>query len=437
VASGASLFELEWQAAGQEVRAPELAATWARLEVAVAGNYPTVVEDLENRSIRRSIFVPLFSLAEWIAYNWWGLLFGTGKEPHSDGARLGRSGNEAGGYNFRSVGDGFSWPNLSVVTDGGRSLLTWREEEPPHPGWPVRFLTSGTAWVDTDWLTRSLSQLVEATLTRLDEVGLTHTTLHKEWSVLKSLDDEEMAFCRACGRLGLDPFAEGHDFARAIEEVFERLDQLNADEFFEAVRPTGIGTGLDWVAKAEAVARKQTTAAAAPCAWPDMASLRQALGRGPSGYERPYETGYRQAAAVRKAMSLAPTAPLRPGDLPVVATDFVGSPDRSLQGLSLASAQRDRAGLVLGWLASPPSLLFASARSAWSLCFEDASDELLLTGASSVRQQVSRAFAAELLAPAEGIGELTDGAGTGAWPSLADHFGVSEMVIQHQIANRP
>lgn len=65
-------FVYEWER-GEGVVAPELAATWARLELWVDDNCITQVEDLDSGSARRSIYVSLYPLAEWIAFNWWRL----------------------------------------------------------------------------------------------------------------------------------------------------------------------------------------------------------------------------------------------------------------------------------------------------------------------------------------------------------------------------
>src|SRR5690242_9624003 len=60
----------EWESA-EEVRAPELAATWARLEIWAGEECITQVEDLASKSPRRSIYCSLYPLAEWVAYSWW------------------------------------------------------------------------------------------------------------------------------------------------------------------------------------------------------------------------------------------------------------------------------------------------------------------------------------------------------------------------------
>ncbi|MCA2186306.1 hypothetical protein [Nonomuraea cavernae] len=51
----------------------ELRQTWARIEISVGAEYVTLLEDLESGSSRRSIYCPLYPLAEWAAYNWWSL----------------------------------------------------------------------------------------------------------------------------------------------------------------------------------------------------------------------------------------------------------------------------------------------------------------------------------------------------------------------------
>ncbi|MDP1590812.1 MAG: hypothetical protein Q8M07_23865, partial [Prosthecobacter sp.] len=61
----------------------------------------------------------------------------------------------------------------------------------------------------------------------------------------------------------------------------------------------------------------------------------------------------------------------------------------------------------------------------------------LLTKSHRDRQRANRAFAAELLAPSAGIKQLLGKTMPGeediAW--LAEHFGVSDRVVRHQIEN--
>ncbi|WP_371779714.1 ImmA/IrrE family metallo-endopeptidase [Streptosporangium subroseum] len=82
---------------------------------------------------------------------------------------------------------------------------------------------------------------------------------------------------------------------------------------------------------------------------------------------------------------------------------------------------------------------FTLSRALWHYLWEP-EPIFLVTTAYTDRQKVERAFAAELLAPAEGISELLGNAPERAVPDdlegIADHFQVSPMVIKHQLENR-
>lgn len=80
---------------------------------------------------------------------------------------------------------------------------------------------------------------------------------------------------------------------------------------------------------------------------------------------------------------------------------------------------------------------FTLSRALWHFLAED--DPIFLVTASYTdRQKVERAFAAELLAPAEGIEQrLTSEIFVEEnLEELADHFGVSVKVVEHQIQNQ-
>jgi Zn-dependent peptidase ImmA (M78 family) len=79
------------------------------------------------------------------------------------------------------------------------------------------------------------------------------------------------------------------------------------------------------------------------------------------------------------------------------------------------------------------------SRALWH-CIWDDSALFMVTSAHTYRQRIERAFAAELLAPAEGIAELLksrpDSATQDEIETIARRFGVSSMVIDHQVRNR-
>lgn len=78
------------------------------------------------------------------------------------------------------------------------------------------------------------------------------------------------------------------------------------------------------------------------------------------------------------------------------------------------------------------------SRALWHYLWDD-SPLFMVTAAHTYRQRVERAFAAELLAPAEGIAQLLESPPEAAsqeeLEQIAQRYGVSSMVIEHQPRN--
>jgi len=100
----------------------------------------------------------------------------------------------------------------------------------------------------------------------------------------------------------------------------------------------------------------------------------------------------------------------------------------------------DHTSLVIPRRMNRASERFAIGRALWHAACTFGSGSYLITSARTATQQVGRAFAAELLAPAAGIRELLGAQAASAAPEdmafVADCFGASEMVIAHQVENQ-
>jgi hypothetical protein len=204
----------EWEPA-ESVRTPEHRATWARIEITVGPDFVTLVEDTVSGSSRRSIYCPLYPLAEWVAYNWWFLQ--TDTRPSSF---LGQDGFPATlvsrplpaalreHHSIRASGDGFAWPDLLIVPDDNQTRLLWGESSVGTSRWPIRFLSRGDRWARSEQVQQELELMIAGTLTRLAEQGITGTVLEKEWAAIQQTDPDEADYCRAAARLGLDPYSD-------------------------------------------------------------------------------------------------------------------------------------------------------------------------------------------------------------------------------------
>ena len=435
MATSQPLFLFDWQASPPGVRSPELAATWASLEVQVDDDPISVIRDVGTGVIQKTITVPLYSLAEWISFNWWLLLLnGRVDSGHRGVERRGMHPHRSWSNSLRGAGDGFLWPDLTIAAVGDLTRLEWHRDGFDQRDREIRYVSSGTKLVDTAWIASSLAEMVEAVLVRLSEAGIKKTPLHDEWDSLRTLDVDEQEFCAACGRLGIDPFSEGQDLAEAIANAFENVDPGIRNEFLDAADPYLLDKGVAWTREALSAAR----AVPAPRGTVPVAELRSglhAIAHG-NGNTRPYVVGYEQARRVRSALNLSADSPF-PDEVPVGVEEY-DSPDPALQGLTVATTDRSAAGLIIGWKASDTGRRFARTRAFWHLLFGRLDAPFLLSEGGSRDQQMARAFAAELLCPAEGIRTLLPGRGglLARLPVIADRFGVSELVVEHQIENQ-
>lgn len=416
-------FRFEWEPIVGTVRAPELRATWARLEAWLDDVCATLAEDVSTGSVRRSISVPVYPLAEWMVFNWWSIT--------ADGRRSVRSAQRR---NVRSAGDGFLWPDLEIIPTGTDSLVRWNRLRSLRDD-PIRYLSYGERWVDRASLEETLTDVVVAVVSRLREAGIEGTPLEKEWMALQALDAEEVEFCHAAARLGLDPFSEGVDIATSIEAVFQALEPRLRDEFLDAAWPDQILPTLDWVRGAF---RDAERAVANGSEGFSLSLVRSAVGdiQAPDLGAPPWWTGYEAARLLRDRLGLLATEPVQ------AAPVYVSIREASASGFTGAgrTSSPDHTNLVIARPLNRPSERFAIGRALWHAADTLPSGSYLITSSGAATQQVGRAFSAELMAPAAGIRQLLGDQASAAPPediaSVAEHFGASEWVIAHQVKNQ-
>lgn len=424
----------EWEAA-PGVRSPEHRATWARIEMAAGADQITLVEDVDSSSSRRSIYCPMYPLAEWIAFNWW--LLKANSRPLSSvgpfrGASVGLSGRDdahIGRHCMRNIGDGFLWPNLYVLPDGSETLLRWSADLHPVEGRRIRYLGQGYRYVDGEQLAQSLSAIVEAVLLRLADQGISNLPLHEEWDAITGADADEIDFCLAAARLGLDPYAEVESVEDALGRAGNELEDGMLEDFLNSVNPQKLEAGLDWVLSAQAAVAEAVDADGAILSVAD-AVRSEALGRLP-----PWQLGWRQARRVRRELGLAATERVEPDSY--VRSLNRPSRDRGLQAVGGIGQDERSIAVALGRIAGSNTRRFTLARALWHFLADD-SRFFIIASTYAERQKVERAFAAELLAPADGIGELLkDGELVDDdLEYVAEHFGVSPRVVELQVQNQ-
>ena len=423
-------FDFDW-VNPEGVNGPELSATWASLTIRAGDSVITRILDDRAKTVRDFVHVPLYPLAEWLVTNWW-FLAGEYQNPDKEHAADFRR------RHALSTGrEGYAYPDLEVISSGSRTRLRWRAGALKWAR--VEFLDDGQESVDSVQFKHECSELIDGVVRRLTALGIDGTLLEEEWDAIQGADEAESMFCETAAGLGWDPYAMG-DSER--ESVLLLADELG-DLLDEAVQAMG---NTDPLAEASAIA---SAIDEARLSGPRLGSLRpyyEEFGRETVGELMPWDTGYRWARRLRQRLDLD-GQPLPSMD---VLADALGEGQALLDEANQPLSSLAKVPLVDGVVAwnDDESASFALRQSGeqgrrFNFCRAIAEvlashgTGALITKARSERQRRNRAFAAEFLAPASGLkqtvlGPVVDGEEV---DELAEAFGVSSWVIQHQIAN--
>lgn len=195
--------------------------TFAEVMIFVNGRCATRVEDLLAKSVRTSVRLSTYCLAEWFATNWWRLLW----EPKSPSYEWKES------HKVGNVGSGYVWPNLEFSSDWNTMLVSCQSTE-GNPSEPIRYLNSYNEFILLDDFEKSVEQFIGGTLARLGNVNVRRPDLADLWDeVLRERKDPQLAAERkleACMGYDPDEAPEG-----LLQSLLRESESFGADAFQE------------------------------------------------------------------------------------------------------------------------------------------------------------------------------------------------------------
>jgi hypothetical protein len=241
---------------------------------------------------------------------------------------------------------------------------------------------------------------------------------------------EELAFCKAAGAFGVDPYTCSGDVALFIDEASLMFQNDDLEEFLAGIKPEAGRNAVSWLKQAEQHADDWSLL-------PAIEDCRREIAfRRTSG--APWTAGYASARKARKHLGLSDSEPV--GGLPALTSRLGNSRFRatepSTSGLrGVSHVQPHKARAIVGGSHNPAGLLFAVTRTFGdAIHFGGRHRSPVTDQQGTYRQMLGRAFAAEFLAPARAVLDM-DARGEPI-DEIAANFGVSDMVISHQIENR-
>jgi hypothetical protein len=425
------LFDFDWTDP-LEARGPELRATWARLSIRVGGRTPSRVFDQTARTVRDSIYLPLYPLAEWLAANWWRVLFEMESPERTKDELYPQR------HNLRWAREGYSVPSMSLTPVGDSLQLRWEPELLPYHR--VEFIEWGSALVGLESAQRSLQNLITGVVSRLIECGVEGTFLQREWNVIANTSGDEGEFCIAAATLGLDPYDIDEVAAAAIIAAAELIPTSIRREFFGVANRERLGDETRDVTAAIATARNNGS---------DLRRLQTfreciAPSRSRNGHA-PWEIGYAAARELRKALGIG-IQPVRSlSDLAralrVASSDLTSAITEQPAGdhayEAVVATNRNSGPAFAVTPRSESASRFQICRGLYEYLSGRDDGPWIVTTSLSDRQKRNRAFAAEFLAPAAGIQERVSSpiVSSKEVDDISLHFGVSSDAIVHQMTN--
>jgi hypothetical protein len=416
--------------------------TWAQLRVIVDGRCATQLKDLATNRDSDFLYVPTFPLAQWVVRHWWQLLYEPCRQerPPLESASWRPEGRRwVHRHCLRSAETGLVLPYLHVFSDGLGVEIVWFADNPQSSlSGRCLFLSTGSAKLSRQDASTGLSEFVAKVLSWCgDSTDERVELLRADWDAITNSDREELAFCFAAGRLGLDPYCT-RDWNPGLAELIA----------------TDIGTHLNEPLVEDLL--ESADPASASDLWRWSRDAQQSFGLESGSVERlipsvlpryAKDHGYATARMVRSSAGLAVDRPII--DIAALARSsnlarFAFTPLNHLPGQMVHAAvgwRGDSEAVVVG---PQPKLArsqrFLEARGLYHALVGCQRGARLVTRARTWDQQASRAFAAELLAPQQALAanarpDMESDERDSLTQELAQRYDVSSEVVRLQLQN--
>jgi hypothetical protein len=359
------------------------------LSIEVGGRVVSEFID-DRKDISPKLEIPAYYLAEWIAENWWPLLWEPRKsEDDSDSAEF------LARHSFLTAQHGFALPKV-IIVPLGRTLQISASSRDVQLA-EVRFRHSSSASCNRDIVETELANFVKGVVARLDDERVKETYLQDAWSLIRDTDPDEAQFCKFAGALGRSPYEVDDATAALIERLLPKLGERLLMDLCLVSPANTFAIVAEMAEKAAELTRGASISTLSPLA---TLALPQENVSVPA-----YRRGIAAAQRVRQRLGISDTDTR--GATRVFEALKIDTSSRNGSAwiddeISITGAVvRDDSEMKVALLQTKESKRrFAAARaifSAWSA--DQPHESRLLTSAVTRDQQTNRAFAAELTAP--------------------------------------
>jgi hypothetical protein len=413
----------EW--APLESGSPEEMAGFAALGISACGSWLTEGHDKISWRVQQSPFLSAYHFAEWLAWNWWRLRW----EPQKT------SSDWALSHCLASIGSGYIWPNIQMISDGENMVLMSRPTQ-ARVRTPFRYINDSVGLIPVAEFEGEVDSFVGMVLQRLRDRDIVESNLGNIWSaVVDERNDPHLSQRRKLeALLGEDP---GEVDADALQRLIAEADRTGMAALEEIAADHPGGSAFPAVGDLLRAGQESGFDVRAQ----DRVRLSEPLRPDLSGLVPAWKIGVRAARALRAQSGLG-EGPLANGLL----ADMFGASAIALDGTAEAALQSGLSFAISR--AGSPDCVHLRSRWETGRRFEMArllGDYLIAdidepmrpaTRAYTYRQKAQRAFAAELLSPLDAVeAMLGDELSMESQQDVAHYFNVSELTIRSLLVN--
>jgi hypothetical protein len=377
-------FQVDWPPAPPRSGQPLFDDTLGRLAIKIGPDAATKFRT-DNNTEGDQIYIPTYHLAEWIASNWWPLLFepAKGEDFQED-------------FDFRSrhwlgsARNGFALPDLWFCPAGEKMEIIGSGAHLRFAR--LTFLVEISEIVEIPVIRDALQKFVHQVISRLDDRGKRTTPLHEIWELIRDTEQEAEEYCQLIGSLGLSPYEEHPEIDVRLGQLQGRLDaamirdlcNASNEKTFPALAELAIGVS-------ETLDRAQEA---------DLTNLLS-VPMPPDSQLHAWQWGLEAARRVRREFHISNADP--EGGQQFLATLGLDS----VITIDHRRADQVRGGLrrrahrmhVTALDDREPQQRFTAARAAFLGWASNDDASHLVTTAITRDQRASRSFAAEIIAP--------------------------------------
>ncbi len=414
--------------------------TWAAVRIYATGRCVTRWLDRDSQQEIDTVYIPAFPFVRWVVMNWWALLNEPCPEelppsPHAIWTE--REQRWLQRHCMRSAESGLFLPRLSIWNNGRYLGANWvADTDNSYLTMPGTFLYGSIAAIDVQEAEDALRSFVGTVLRWTeDSTDLRAVRLRANWQAIANADREELAFCRAAGRMGLDPYGIS-SWPTGLVDLLETLSEENpppiVTDFLSSAAAEDATPLWNWVDRARQAGHL------GPAAKPPPLPLNMDPYAGQAGVTAAHRLR-QQLGMDNSPLPSVEGVANEIGLGPIAFEDY-----NHLPGMPIRAAVGWQAGgtaVVLGRkLPSMASQRFLLARGLFHATFLCERGARLITRTHDWDQQASRGFAAELLAPRAAVAaaipaDLDEDERADAITSLAETYQVHPELVRRQLQN--